>query len=139
MKNYILSCAIFSLIACADNRDINIEEGVWQSAHLVDVMQTFHGAASDPCYKEGDPVTRFIVGSEPTHAAVAGWGIGFSLIHFGVTTWLTDHDFYDAAGVWEFISIGETGWDLGHNYSIGIRLGRPNTDYWYCPLAGKVK
>lgn len=108
-------------------------EAVFQSLHLVDVMQSIHGAAEDHCYNEGDPTTRIFTGEHPSATRVVAWGVGYSLLHFGVSSWLQDHAPHWTYVAWQAITIGDTGYSVAHNYSIGIRIGKPNTDYPACP------
>lgn len=121
-----LAVLLLLLTGCA-----SVGEPVFQTVHLVDTIQTFHGAASDKCYGEADPVTRRLIGSEPSHAGVIAWGVGYAALHYGITRWLTETGHDRIATVWEVLTIADTARDVGRNIEIGIRIGRPNTDHYH--------
>jgi hypothetical protein len=123
--------ALLTLSACADLP--TTLEGGWQAAHLVDVAQTFHGAASDRCYKEGDPVSRALIGEHPSHTGVVLWGVGYAVAHYVVTSWLEEHAPRWALYAWQGVTLVDAVRTDVHNYSVGVRIGRPNTDYAACP------
>lgn len=107
-------------------------EGVFQIEHVVDTLQSLHGAASDRCYVEGDTFTKAITGAHPSQGATIVWSVGFGLLHFGITDWLLSNGHDRIAAVWEAASIVDTAAVIDHNYSIGIRLGAPNHDDAAC-------
>lgn len=131
--------ALVSLSGCAavrDNLDLTTAdqygEAAFQVEHLVDVVQTMHGAASDKCFSEGDPLTRRIIGAHPSQAATLVWGAGFGALHFGITDWLLSNGHDRIAAVWEAASIIDTAAVINHNYSVGVRIGAPNHDDAAC-------
>lgn len=127
MKRLLLLTLIPALAACADVPDINRSvEAAFQVAHAVDTAQTYHGAASDPCYAEGDPVTRRIIGREPSKAGVIAWGVGYGALHYGVYRLLANHGHDYLASAWEAMTIESTGRSVANNISVGVRLGAPN-------------
>lgn len=67
------------------------EEQTWQTLHAVDVLQTY-AIVGDPCFEEGNPVTRAAIGGDPSHADVIAWGVASSALHAGVTQYLLTHD-----------------------------------------------
>lgn len=117
----------FCLSGCATIPETNnaLEIG-WQAEHVVDTLQTVHGAASDRCYYEADPVTRALIGEKPSRGAVYAWGVGYGAFHYGVTRLLEKFAPEWVATVWEAASIADTTVVIGHNYSVGIRLGAKN-------------
>jgi hypothetical protein len=120
-------CLLVLLTGCATVADFDRgAEVAFQTAHLVDTVQTYRGAASDPCYAEGDPVTRRLIGREPSRAGVVAWGIGYGAIHYGVTRLLVDHGHERIAAVWELVTIEATGRAIADNVRVGIRIGAPN-------------
>lgn len=136
---FVLCFVVMGLSGCTtlrDNLDLTTPdqyaEGAFQVEHLVDVMQSMHGAAEDACFSEGDPATRAIVGAHPAQSSVFIWGIGYAAIHYGITAWLLDHDHDRIAAVWEAASIIDTAAVVDHNYSVGIRIGAPNRDDAAC-------
>ena len=106
-------------------------EQAWLALHAVDTAQTVD-IAHDPCYIEAHPVTRALIGERPSDAQVAAWAIGTAALHVGVTQWLLDHYHPKLARAWSYVTIGEKAWAIGHNISLGIRLGAPNKSYAGC-------
>jgi transcriptional regulator with XRE-family HTH domain len=111
-----------ALGGCSTLRDP--AEIAWQSLHAADIAMTDH-IVNDPCFNEGAPLTRALIGSNPSHAGVAAWGIGSAALHLGVSHWLID-DHPTAYKVWQAISITDTAGALGKGFSIGVRIGAPN-------------
>lgn len=130
----LFAIALLALTGCASLRDFNDgTETAFQAAHIVDVAQSFHGAASDRCYLEGDPVTRGLIGAQPSHAGVIAWGVAYALVHYGVHSWLEEQGYEKLDAIWQIGTLADTAYAVGKNYSIGIRIGAPNTDYPACP------
>ncbi len=145
----VVMAAMALLTGCAtvmDNLDLSPPKGqsvdlttvdeygelAFQAEHLVDTMQTVHGAAMDPCFSEGDPTTKALIGAHPSQAATIVWGIGYGAVHYGITAWLLDNGHDRIAAVWEAASVIDTAAVIDHNYSIGIRIGAPNHDDAAC-------
>lgn len=101
------------------------EEQTWQALHAVDVVQTRH-IVDDPCFAEGNPVTRALIGREPSARSVIVWGVGAAALHAGVTELLLDHDHPTAARWWQYVTIGDAAATVGHNFYVGVRIGGPN-------------
>jgi hypothetical protein len=101
------------------------EEQTWLALHAVDAAQTY-SIAGDRCYYEANPLTRSIIGREPSHAAVVGWAIGIAAVHVGVSDYLLRTDHPKLAKAWQYITIGTSAYSVGNNFSIGIRIGRDN-------------
>lgn len=131
MKTKVTLAAALLLQGCATAP--HTAEAVWQSAHLIDTIQTIKGPASDQCYVEGDPTTRLMIGREPSATAVAAWGVGFAAFHWLVSSWLSDHAPAWAYWTWQGLSFADVGYSVARNYSVGIRIGRPNSDFPACP------
>lgn len=107
--------------------DIKIAEGIWQGLHAIDVATTFKGPGMDTCYGEGDPITSRIIGTYPTKASIVGWGIGYAALHYVVTAELSEHNAPRwVQWTWQALQIADTGRDVAHNFSIGIRFGGAN-------------
>jgi hypothetical protein len=136
----ILIASAMCLSGCASLHTFNNgAEVAWQAAHLVDVLQTEHGPAMDPCYGEADVVTRAIVGVHPNQGAVAAWGIGFGGLHYIVTDALQEFGWERVATMWEAATIIDTADVIGHNYSIGIRVGAANKPPASCPYRSQER
>jgi len=122
-----------ALTGCASLREFNNgAEIAWQVEHVVDVLQTEHGPAMDPCFYEGDTITKNIVGEHPSKLGVAAWGVGFGAFHYGVTAALQHFGWEGAATAWEAATIVDTAVVIGHNYRVGVRVGAPNHDDAAC-------
>jgi hypothetical protein len=131
----VLLIACLALGGCADLPQFNQgAEATFQAVNLVDIMQSVHGAASDSCYREVEPITRALIGSQPSSTAVVVEGVGYGLVHYGITQWLTSHGHDHIAAAWEVVTLGGSAYSVGHNYQIGIRIGAPNTDEGYRAL-----
>lgn len=129
-KLILLLC--LALWGCADMQHFNRgAESAFQVANLVDMAQTLHGPGDDSCYRENEPLTRLLIGSQPSSTAIVAHGVAYGLIHYGVTHWLESHGHEYWAAAWEAVTIADTGTAVAHNYTIGIRLGAPNTDQGY--------
>jgi hypothetical protein len=133
---HLLAIIILALCAGCTTLDLTTVdeygEGAFQAEHLVDVIQSTHGAAEDPCFSEGDPVTRAITGAHPSQGAVLAWGVGYGALHYGITALLLDNGHDKLAAIWEAASIIDTASVIDHNYSVGIRIGAPNKDDAAC-------
>lgn len=133
MKKLIPVCLCCILSGCASLPAINDAGEIgFQTLHAVDVAQTIHGAAQDPCFYEGDTVTRRLIGGKPSTAGVLAWGAGYGIGHGLVTYALRQAGWEGAAAVWEAVTIASTAQTIGHNISVGIRLGAPNKDVPGC-------
>ncbi len=62
----------------------------FHALHLVDVAQTIN-AGRDECFVEINPVTRRIIGEQPSAGQVLLWGAAVSLAQYGVSRALEPH------------------------------------------------
>lgn len=138
MKPLLLIAAVM-LTGCVTLPEVNSTgEVVWQTLHAADVAQTIRGAVQDPCYAEGDPLTRRLIGSKPSTAGVMVWGLGLGALHYGVHRLLEDRAPAWVDTAFEAVSVaGQASIDY-HNYSIGVRIGAPNRDDPNCHQHGDV-
>lgn len=102
------------------------EELAWQGMHVYDTLQTAD-IVGDPCYGEGHPMTKMIIGDKPTKDGVLAWGVGSALFHAGVSNLLLTRDHPTLYKVWQTVTILDTGASIGQGISIGVRVGAPNT------------
>lgn len=131
-KTRIILLLCLGLLGCADIKQFNRgAEATYQAVHIVDMVQTVHGPASDSCYAEVDPISRAVVGPHPSQATDIAWGFSESLIHYGVHRFLAGHEWNVADTVWQALTIGAASQAVVRNYQIGIRIGAPNTDQGY--------
>lgn len=133
----VLACAL--LTGCVTLPQVNTGgEVAWQALHAIDVAQTVHGAANDPCYEEGDPITRRLIGSKPSPGGVAAWGLGLGALHYGVHWALADRAPAWLDTLYEALSVAGQAAVDHHNYSIGVRIGAQNRFDPYCHQHGDV-
>lgn len=102
------------------------EELAWQGMHIYDTMQTAD-IVGDPCYAEGHPMTKVIIGDKPNKDSVLAWGVGSAVLHAGVSNLLLTHDHPTLYKVWQTVTILDTGASIGQGLSVGVRVGAPNT------------
>lgn len=93
-------------------------EATWQAMHLVDGLQTL-SIAKDPCFYEKDPITRRIIGRNPSEADVVIWWAGTAVAHAWVSRRLERRE--RLYTIWQAVSLGSKGFTIGRNHSIGIR------------------
>jgi len=120
----VLLAAVVGLGGCTAMRQP--EEIAWQTMHVYDTLQTAD-IVGDPCYKEGHPITRKLIGEQPTKEGVAAWGVGSALFHAGVSELLLRKDMRKTYRVWQAITIIDTGMAISDGISVGVRVGAPNT------------
>lgn len=102
------------------------ESQAWLVLHAVDTIQTYHAAQEPNCYKEGDSITRSLIGSHPSDGEVIAWSLGSAALHLGVTELLLRNDHPKLATAWQYVRMGVTLDAISNNYSAGIRIGSPN-------------
>jgi len=106
---------------CATLRDP--AELSWQALHVVDTLQT-RDAVRDPCFQEGE--SAWLIGHRPSDATLAAWSIGMAAGHAGVTHWLRETGHPRLARAWQAVTLAHVAYDVGQNWSIGVRLGSQN-------------
>ena len=112
----------FALSGCSTLRDP--AEIAWQSLHAVDSLQT-NSIVDDDCLSEGNPITKTLIGHNPSHRSVATWGIGMAGLHLGVSHLLRE-DHPTMYKIFQAITITEAGTAVGHNITFGVRIGGTN-------------
>lgn len=113
-------------------------ERAWHVLHLIDTAQTLN-MIGDPCYKETDPLTRRLIGSNPNTEEVLAWSIATGYGHWWVSRKLERME----APKWiqrswqatTFVYATDT---VYNNHDIGIRpwgSNQPNEAFArrYCP------
>lgn len=109
----VLGCA-----GCASNL-----ETTWQAVHLTDGLQTL-SAARDACYDEEDPITRRIIGRQPSDGEVIAWWAGLAIAHAGVSHWLERWPRWQKA--WQLVTIGNSAVIVARNHHNGVRIAGEN-------------
>lgn len=102
------------------------ESQAWLVLHAVDTLQTYHAAQEPNCYKEGDSITRSLIGSHPSDGEVIAWSLGSAALHLGVTELLLRNDHPKLAKAWQYVRIGVSLDAVYNNHSAGIRIGSSN-------------
>lgn len=78
---WILLLAISILIALSSGcASLSREEIALQTLHAADVMQTLQIAKNTCNYSESDPITKKIIGENPSESSVLAWGVGSALL-----------------------------------------------------------
>jgi hypothetical protein len=114
---------VFSLCGCATIE--RPDEATWQALHAVDTAQTLRASQSD-CFREQE--SAWLIGAHPNEAKVAAWAVGEAGLHAFVTGWLLENDHPTLEKAWQVVTIGQTGYTVAHNISVGVRIGAPNVE-----------
>lgn len=120
----LLAAALPLLNGCTALNDRT--EQAWLTLHAVDSVQTYRIAQDPLCFHEANAVTQVVIGETPSRGQVIAWSLGSAAIHLGVTELLLRNEHPKLAKAWQYISIASTGYSVGNNYAIGIRIGSPN-------------
>jgi len=115
----VMSLATVS--GCATLRDP--AEMSWQALHLVDTLQT-EKAVADPCFQEGE--SAWAIGHRPNDATIAAWSIATAAGHAGISHWLDATDHPKLKRAWQYLTLAHVGYNVGNNFTIGIRIGSQN-------------
>ncbi len=104
------------------------KELTWQALHAIDVAQTYN-ARSDGCYREIDPITRRVIGSQPSKGEVLAWGVGAAFLHARVSRALEEREAPRwVQFTWDAITFGGTTNAVVSNHREGVRpFGSNNT------------
>ena len=115
--------ALYATLAVLTGCAASPSEKVWQTLHLVDVAQTVNGAAGDSCYHERNPITRRVIGRQPSTETVLLWGVTVGVLHYAADRWLTSSGHADKKWVQILrgLDIGVKGFTIGRNHGIGVR------------------
>jgi hypothetical protein len=97
-------------------------ERAWQVMHALDVAHTLNGPASDPCFREREPVTRTLIGERPEPEAVILWGVAAGVLHHLAFRWIESRDWPDGVKIaLRAVDLGYKGVVLGRNHEAGVR------------------
>ena len=118
MQRVVAVLAITILCGCAS---LPRGETTYQALHAMDMLQTLNGPAGDPCYTETGAIPNLLHGDNPSRREVVAWGVGWGLLHWGVSRELEQHAPDWMLTAWQALTIGEVAITIGHNHDIGIR------------------
>lgn len=113
----VLFCFVALLTGCFTNwtkADV-YRQATWTALHGADWLQTRYIAQHPEQYKEYNP----ILGSHPSVTEVDLYMGGWMVLHPIITDILPP----EYRKYWQYITIGEKAFWVGHNYSIGIGFG----------------
>lgn len=116
MRAIAVSILVLALTGCMAFRDKR--EIAWQSLHAVDALNT-DTLRDDPCLYESHPLTRRLIGDEPSRASVIAWGVGGAALHAGVSEMLIRGDHPRLLSIWQWVSIA----DSGISVAVGLERG----------------
>lgn len=113
------------MVACASwDPETRALEAAYQTVSAIDTAQSVELSKHLERYSEVGWPTRYAIGNKPSPAASAAWGVGRGMAHAYVT------DVLERGGSplwlkrgWQCVSIGVEAGAVGHNYSIGLRVG----------------
>lgn len=112
--------SIAAVLVLAGCQGVPKAEIAWQALHAVDVAQTVQIARSE-CFREDDPLTRAMIGEDPSVGEAIGWGVAMAGFHYGVTRWL---EAIEAPGWlqsgWQVVTIVNSGHFVKNNFDQGI-------------------
>lgn len=114
---------LFLLTGCTALR--RPEELAWQGMRVADTLATL-AIVGDPCYEEGHPLTRAMIGPNPTREDVLIWGAGGAIVHATVSEALLQKGWKKTYNLWQAITIIDTGAALHKGWSVGVRIGGDN-------------
>lgn len=132
MRICFICCTALALTGCATLSDPR--EASWQALNVIDALQT-DTLRDDPCLKEGHPLTRELIGENPSRGKVIAWAAGGAALHLGVSHWLLDRGYTRTARVWQYISLTDKGIAVVKGYREGVRIGSPNVS---CERQGRA-
>jgi transcriptional regulator with XRE-family HTH domain len=122
-KRFLMVFPVLAVSACGALH--TREEQTWQALNAIDTAQTLN-IVGDPCYVEGNAVTRALVGAHPQTQDVLLSMAGYAVAHAAVTELLLRTEHPGAARLWNYVTIGEKAFNVGHNFYIGVRIGGAN-------------
>lgn len=99
-------------------------EAAWQALNVVDAGQTVTIGRQPSTYRETwAPDT---LGREPQSARVYAVMGAYAIAHFAITSLLDDKDpgygsWHVLSLVWQSVTLVSKGYNVGHNYSVGLR------------------
>jgi hypothetical protein len=110
------------LSGCAWSPETRVEEAAFAVVHAADTAQTMQIERHPQCYAEVGMAS--IAGDHPSTAGVLAWSAVTEAIHLGITNELeVENTPRWLRRAWQTLSFTASASSVGHNFSIGIRLG----------------
>lgn len=117
----IASLSILIALSSGGCASMSREELILQSLHAADVMQTLQIAKNTCNYSESDPITKRIIGENPSERSVIAWGVGSALAFHWVSQKVDESDGWERAA-WYGAMILTRGQIILGNEKEGIHL-----------------
>lgn len=127
MKHIIAITVALSLAGCAEmSTQARATEAAWQVMNVVDIGQTVTIAREPQNWHETNPVLCAMATNHPQVGRVYAAMIGDAVLHYAVTRLLDSQDkgtgaWHVANIAWESVTLGEKGYNVAHNYSVGLK------------------
>lgn len=96
------------------------EELGYQAMNIADMALTARNVR-DPCIEEGNPVTRTLVGRNPSAGSLAVFGLASGAAHLGISNMLLENGWSKTYKVWQAVTITNAGLGVGWNVDIKSR------------------
>lgn len=125
MKKPLVVLSSLVLSGCALVPENNLDR-TWQALHIIDAAQTM-SLNSDPCLEEINPMTRTLIGKEPSDEEVIAWYIGTAVGHYFIGQALDRWWNEKAGNTWRAITVGAVGYTVVNNHQLGMRPFGNNT------------
>jgi len=100
-------------------------ETVFQVVNGIDFAQTLNSARGN-CFREGNPITRSVIGEHPSEAGVTVYGAAQGAAHYAISAWLDrEVDSTDSAAwwrsrlLWHVLTIGWAAHSVIRNERVG--------------------
>lgn len=98
-------------------------ETAWQVAHAVDGLQTL-SIAGDECYEERNPITRSLIGRDPSEGDVVAWYLGTAFAHAWMDRQLEPYPRWQK--LWQSLSLVVVADAIVQNHEAGVRVTGKN-------------
>ncbi len=125
MRHFTLALLLLTSFGCASlPKDPYWKaELAWQIGHGIDTFQTINGPGRNGhCFEESNPVTKRLIGKNPSVGQVAVWGVGTGLAHYGVSKWLESVNAKPwIKGAWQAVTIYYVADTIIGNHQEGVR------------------
>jgi hypothetical protein len=105
------------LTGCAN---MTTTEKIWYAEHVLDIGQTVEITKS-PCHYENDPLTRRLIGENPTESDVYKWGVASGLAYWIISRAI-DKYHPEYKKYWDTITISLKTKTVINNEDIGLHF-----------------
>jgi hypothetical protein len=119
--------ALLALSGCATlSPEARVTEVAWQTLNVIDIGQTVTISREPAHWHETNPGLCALASNHPATGKVYAIMIGDALLHYAVTALLDDKDtgrgpWHVANIAWQFVTLGEKGYNVAHNFDVGLK------------------